>query len=68
MNIFRWLGGKIHASQRAIDLDILWPVCKKEAGDDLALARMAFGVHCYGDPAWLCLGEAEIRRRLEALQ
>lgn len=37
--------------QRAIDLSILWPACKEEAGN-LPDAREVFFLHCIMDLAW----------------
>ena len=43
-----------------------WPQCIAGAPDlDYALA--AFAVHCFNDPAWLALGEDELRFRIELL-
>ena len=72
--MIRWLLDKWRARQRAIDLEILWPTCKrlaeeKERGEDaLEMARAAFAVHAFKDPAWLTLGEDEVFRRIEALE
>lgn len=38
--------------QRAIDLQILWPVCKKQA-TNLEQAHRAFMFHAMNDPAWV---------------
>jgi hypothetical protein len=38
--------------QRAIDLQILWPICKEKARS-LDHARAAFAVHAFTDPAWV---------------
>jgi hypothetical protein len=64
--MFKWLMGKWHARQRAIDLQILWPVCC-----DLAIsidhAKAAFATHAFADPAWLCLGHDAIVVCIDAL-
>jgi hypothetical protein len=39
--------------QRAIDLDVLWPIVKEQAGGDLARAHEAFFVHAFNDPCWV---------------
>ncbi|HEX5211637.1 MAG TPA: hypothetical protein VFW22_07880 [Pseudolabrys sp.] len=65
--MIHWLLNKWRAHQRAIDLEILWPVCRKQASD-LDHAKAAFAVHAFHDPAWLNLGEEEIIRRIEALE
>ena len=55
------------ARQRKIDIEILWPVCKREASD-LDHARAAFAMHVFHDEAWVAdFGEDEIIRRIEAL-
>jgi len=60
--IIRWW----YARQRAIDLQVLWPACKADA-KDIDHAKAAFAVHAFNDPAWVCLGEEEIKRRIDAL-
>ena len=62
----RWLIDLWHERQRAIDLRILWPVCKNLA-PDLDHAQAAFAMHAFHDKAWLCLGDDEIRRRINEL-
>ncbi len=62
----KWLLNWWHARQRKIDLNILWPSCK-ELAPDMDHAKAAFAVHAFHDRAWLCLGEAEIYERIEAL-
>ena len=56
-----------HARQRAIDLQILWPVCCEQAGD-IGTAKLAFAMHALHDEAWLCLGKDEAMRRIDALE
>ena len=56
-----------HWMQRRIDLRILWPECKKQA-PDLDHAKAIFAMHAFHDHAWLRLGDAEIRRRISALE
>jgi hypothetical protein len=51
---------------RRIDLAILWPAMKEQA-QDLDHARAGFAMHAFNDRAWLCLGEAEIIRRIDTL-
>jgi hypothetical protein len=63
----RWLIDRWRERQRAIDLEILWPVCRDEA-PDLDTARAAFAMHAYRDPAWMGLGAEEIRRRINELE
>jgi hypothetical protein len=62
-----WVMRRWRERQRAIDLQVLWPACVENAGGDLDLARAAFAAHAYHDKAWLCLGEEEIFRRVDAL-
>lgn len=64
--MIRWLLDWWHKRQRQIDLDILWPSCRALA-PDLDHAKAAFAVHAFHDQAWLCLGEDEIKRRIDAL-
>lgn len=53
-------------TQRQTDLRILWPICKRET-PDLDHAKAVFMAHAMHDGAWLCLGEEEIVRRIDAL-
>jgi hypothetical protein len=53
--------------QRTIDMQILWPICKRET-NDLDHARAIFAVHAFNDPAWLALGEEELFDRIDHLQ
>ena len=62
-----WLINWWHARQRAVDLDILWPVCLEQA-ETLEDAKLAFAVHAFHDEAWMCLGEDEVHRRIDALE
>jgi hypothetical protein len=62
----RWLMNWWRQRQRAIDLSILWPSCKEQA-TDLDHAKAAFAMHAFHDPAWLPLGDDEIRRQIDAL-
>ena len=52
MRLIRWIRGVWWKRQRAIDLDILWPICKAKA-PDIDHARAAFAVHAFNDPAWV---------------
>ena len=56
MAVWALIRGWWWARMRRIDLEILWPVCQREARD-LDHAKAAFAVHCFNDPAWLALGE-----------
>lgn len=62
-----WLRGIWYARLRRIDLQILWPCCKKQAGD-LDRARAAFAVHAFADRAWAFLGEDQIFRIVGGLK
>jgi hypothetical protein len=53
--------------QRAIDLDILWPICCANA-PDLDHAKAAFAVHAVNDPAWLALGDDEMMDIIDRLE
>lgn len=60
-----------HAALRGIDMNDLWPTCKRVAVEqDLSLdhAKAAFATHALHDPAWMCLGEEEVIRRIDALR
>ena len=52
--------------QRVIDETILWPICKARA-QDLDHAKAAFAYHAFNDEVWICLGDEEIMRRIDAL-
>lgn len=65
--MIRWLIDWWNARRRAIDLEILWPICKEKA-KDLDHAKAAFAVHAFNDPAWTCLGHYEVYSRIDALQ
>jgi hypothetical protein len=67
MGLFTLISGWWWAHLRRIDLQILWPTCKREA-HDLDHARAVFAVHAFNDPAWQALGEEEIIRRIDALE
>jgi hypothetical protein len=62
-----WIISWWNARNRAFDLKILWPTCKEQAEGDLTLAKAAFALHAFHDPAWTCLGEAEIVRQIDEL-
>ena len=71
--MIRWLLGPWRATQRAIDLQILWPTCKRIAmerhpTEALDYAKAAFAVHAFNDPAWLTLGEDAIVAFIDELQ
>jgi hypothetical protein len=58
------------AYRRKLDIQLLWPSCKKraaEVGSDIEVAREAFLLHALMDPAWVRLGEDEIRRQIREL-
>lgn len=54
------------AYQRRLDLEILWPTCKRES-PDLDHAKAAFAVHAFNDPAWVSLGQAGLMQRIDEL-
>lgn len=62
-----WLGGIWHRQQRRIDLQILWPVCKKQA-NDIEHAKALFACHAFNDNAWLILGDEGIKKVIDELQ
>jgi len=47
-----WLRNLWWATQRKIDVQILWPICKAKA-KTLGDARHAFMMHAITDPAWV---------------
>lgn len=70
--MIRWALDWWRAWQRRIDLVILWPSCQRMAmeyhpSDYVEYAKAAFAVHAFRDPAWLTLGEEEIKRRIDKL-
>lgn len=54
-----WLRGWWNRRRRKIDLEILWPQCRKLA-QDLDHAKAAFAMHAFNDDAWSDLTEDEI--------
>jgi hypothetical protein len=68
MNLWRKLREFWWARQRATDLMILWPQCKKLA-DNMHHARAAFAVHAFNDPAWVeFYGETRLKQVIGELQ
>jgi hypothetical protein len=71
---FRAVRSFWRARQRDIDLQILWPICKREAAakfsDDSALgwAKTAFAMHACADDAWRELGEDKLIAFIETLE
>lgn len=61
-----WLIAWWYKRQRQIDLDILWPLIKKDA-PSLDDAKACFGVHAFNDQAWMCLGVHEVMTRIDEL-
>jgi len=53
--------------QRAIDMDMLWPVCCAHE-PDLDHAKTAFARYAMRDPAWLALGDEEVLRFIDRLE
>lgn len=64
--MIRWLRGLWYAHLREIDVRVLWPSCKEQAGN-LDWAKAAFATHAFHDRAWLVLGEDEICRQIDLL-
>lgn len=62
----RWILGFWYNRTRKLDLEILWPICKKQA-KDLDSAKAAFAVHAYNDPGWLFLGKDNIYKIIDEL-
>lgn len=62
--MFKWWRKR----QRAIDLQILWPVCVQKA-PDINIARRAFMLHCINDSAWnIDFTEEELRAYIDKLE
>jgi hypothetical protein len=57
----------LHRYRRKLDIEILWPRCREHA-PSLYQARLAFTVHAFNDPAWLCLGKTEIAKIIDRLE
>lgn len=51
--MIRWIRRLWWKRQRQIDLEILWPECKRLA-PDIDHARAAFACHAMADRAWVC--------------
>jgi len=64
--VFRALIRWWHRRQRAVDLGLLWPECRKQS-PNLTVARAAFAVHAFNDPAWLELGDEKIIETIDEL-
>ena len=67
MGLFTLIRMWWHRRQRAIDMDLLWPICCAHARD-LDHAKAAFAIHAMRDPAWLALGEEEVLRFIDRLE
>lgn len=65
--MIRWLLDRWNARRRAIDLQILWPICKEKAAD-LDHAKAAFAVHAFNDGAWLTLGHDQVVAEIDKLR
>lgn len=57
--MFRWIYRRWYRRLRQIDIDILWPILKRDALS-LAHARAAFCLHAFEDHAWSDLTKQEI--------
>lgn len=69
--MWRWffnpLVNHFNAKRREFDLNILWPSCCEEAEGDLDVAKAAFAVHAFNDPAWQTLGDKAIFEAIDKL-
>jgi hypothetical protein len=55
------------ARQRKVDIEILWPICLKEASD-LDHAKAAFAMHVFNDEAWVAdFNEGELIAYIDKL-
>lgn len=67
IRLIAWFMNWMNARRRAIDLDILWPICKERARD-MDRAKAAFAVHAFNDEAWLSLGHEGIVSTIDGLK
>jgi hypothetical protein len=65
---FSWIKRHWQASQRQIDIDVLWPSVRTAADGNLVHAHEAFRLHVALDPAWRDLPEAEREQIIEGLR
>ena len=55
--------------QRNIDLNVLWPECKRQCKDNLDHARGIFAVHAFQDPCWIeFYGEDRLKKFIDHLE
>lgn len=64
--MIRWLQRYWWALQRDVDLQILWPECKRQA-PNIDQAKAAFAVHAFNDPAWVRAYGADLWKVIEGL-
>ena len=62
----RWLSGPWASLQREVDVDVLWPIIRRNA-ESIDIARAAFALHAARDSAWRALPDDERGRQIEAL-
>lgn len=65
--MIKWLMRAWRRRQRSIDIDILWPCCKKATGGDAAKARLMMLQHAFIDEAWSDQSPEEINKIVEGL-
>ena len=66
--MIRWLRERWWSIQRGIDLDALWPACKKQSAN-LDQARAVFASHAFNDPAWIeYYGEKRLIQEIDKLE
>ncbi len=61
-----WIRQLWYRRLRRIDMEVLWPSCRRLA-KDIDQARAAFACHAMHDPAWLSLGEDEVKAFIDEL-
>ncbi len=61
-----WVWARWYARCRRLDVQLLWPSCLAQA-PNLNMARAAFAIHAFADPAWTALGTQELVRSVAAL-
>ena len=67
MNILRMIQRWWWRRQRALDLEILWPICKERA-PTIDAARALFMYHAFNDTAWIGEYKSELPRIIGELK
>lgn len=68
MKFFKWIGQVRRAEKRTIDMDILWPIIKRESLGNPDMAKALFYFHVINDAAWTTdYTPAQLRQLVEEL-